>query len=76
MPDDEGLTPANPRDLVACLAYALTHDSRLAKIQAADVMATIVAERIVARLTEANFVVMQRPPAPGARAVGRGFEGG
>ncbi len=33
----------------------------LAKVQAADVMASIVAERIVDRLEAANFVVMRRP---------------
>jgi hypothetical protein len=40
---------------------ALTHDSRSAKSQAADVMATIVAELIVDHLQAANFVAMRRP---------------
>jgi hypothetical protein len=40
---------------------ALTHDSRFAKSQAADVMATIVAELIVDHLQAANFVAMRRP---------------
>jgi hypothetical protein len=47
--------------LLATLAFALTHDSRLARTQAADVMASIVAERIVAQFDAANFVVMGRP---------------
>jgi hypothetical protein len=40
---------------------ALSHDSRSAKSQAADVMATIVAEVIDDHLQAANFVAMRRP---------------
>jgi hypothetical protein len=41
----------------------------------AELMASIVAERLIARLERDGFVVMRRPPAPGAAALGRGFEG-
>lgn len=44
------------------------------KTQAADVMASIVAERIIAHLDRAGFVVVQKP-AVGAAALGGGFEG-
>jgi hypothetical protein len=44
---------------LALLAFALTHDNRLT--QAANVMASIVAERILSSLEAANFVVMWRP---------------
>lgn len=57
----ERFLPVDRQHLVATLSFALTHDARLAKAQAADVMAAIVAERIVDRLEAANFVVMRRP---------------
>jgi len=72
-PDDD-LTPARAEDLRACVAYALTSDGRLAKAQSAELMASIVAERLIARLERDGFVVMRRPPAPGHGA-GRGREG-
>jgi hypothetical protein len=43
---DDKLTPADPRDLAISIALALTSDSRLAKAQAAEAMANVVAERI------------------------------
>jgi hypothetical protein len=76
MPDaDEKLTPADPRDLVISIALALTSDSRLAKAQAAEAMANVVAERRVERLERDGFIVSRRPPARGHSALGRGFEG-
>jgi|HubBroStandDraft_1064217.scaffolds.fasta_scaffold1133897_1 hypothetical protein len=76
MPDaDDKLTPAHPRDLVISIAMALTSDSRLAKAQAAEAMANVVAERIVERLVRDGFVVSRRPSAGGHSALGRGFEG-
>jgi hypothetical protein len=71
----DDLTPARAEDLRACIAYALTSDSRVAKAQSAELMASIVAERLIARLEHDGFVIMRRPPAPGAGALGRGFEG-
>jgi hypothetical protein len=38
-------------------------------------IASIVAERLIARLERDGFVVMRRPPAPGAAAMGPEFEG-
>jgi hypothetical protein len=72
-PDDD-LTPAHPEDLRACIAYALTSDGRLAKAQSAQLMASIVAERLIARLERDGFVVMRRPGLGGHSALGRGFE--
>jgi hypothetical protein len=37
-------------------------------------MARIVARRLVEHLDRAGFVVMKKPPAVGAAALGRGFE--
>jgi hypothetical protein len=74
-PDDK-LTPARYDDLRACIAFALTSDTRLAKAQLAELMASIVAERLIARLERDGFVIMRRPAAigaggnPGAKAPG------
>jgi hypothetical protein len=38
---------------------------RLARVQSAEVLATVVAERIVEELGRAGFVVMKRPPEIG-----------
>jgi hypothetical protein len=77
MPDaDDKLAPARAEDLRACIAFALTSDSRLARAQSAELMASIVAERLIARLERDGFVIMRRPRAggagsnPGARAPG------
>jgi hypothetical protein len=72
---DDKLTPADPRELAISIALALTSDSRLAKAQAAEAMANVVAERIVRQLERAGFVVMKKPPVGGHSALGRGFEG-
>jgi hypothetical protein len=38
-------------------------------------MARIVARRLVKHLRRAGFAVMKKPPAAGASALGRGYEG-
>jgi hypothetical protein len=45
------------------------------KHDAAEMMAWIVAERLVGHLEQAGFVVMKRPPIGGASALGRGYRG-
>jgi hypothetical protein len=67
--------PARRDDLIATLAFALTHDSRVARMQSTELLASIVAERIVDRQAS-GYVVMQGSPAPGGAALGRGHEGG
>jgi len=71
----EKLVPVRREDLVATLAFALTRDGRLAKAQAAELTASIVAERIIDRLEASGYVVMRGRPAPGAAPIGRGHEG-
>jgi hypothetical protein len=44
-------------------------------MQSAELLASIVAERIVDRLEASGYVVMRGPPAPGAAPIGRGVEG-
>ena len=73
-PDDD-LTPARAEDLRACIAFALTSDARLAKAQSAELMASIVAERLMERLERDGFVVMKKPALGGHSALARGFKG-
>jgi hypothetical protein len=58
---DDKLTPATARDIEICLSLALTSGSSLARSQAADVTAKIVAERLVAQLERSGFVIMRKP---------------
>jgi hypothetical protein len=66
MPEaDENLSPADPRDIATALALGLTSGRQLAKYQAAETMAKVVAERLVEHLDQSGFVVMRKPPAGG-----------
>ena len=67
----EPLTPADPADLAAALAFALRYQGRKRVHNADEIMAEIVVDH----LERAGFVVMKRPAGVGAAALGRGFEG-
>jgi hypothetical protein len=60
------LTPAAPDDLAAALAFALRFDGRKCKHDAAEIMARIVAKRLVEHLERSGFVIMKRPPIGGS----------
>ncbi len=68
----ERLTPATPDDVADTLAFALRFDGRKLTHRADEIMAEIVAKRLVEHLLRAGFVVMKRPPAVGGAAIGRG----
>jgi hypothetical protein len=70
----ENLTPPDPGDLAAALAFALRFHGRKRVHNADELMAEIVARRLVEHLERAGFVVMKRPAAAGASAIARGFE--
>ena len=72
MPDRDKLTRVDPSDLVAALAFALRFHGRKRVHSADEMMAEIVARRLVEHLDRAGFVVMQRPAEVGAAALGRG----
>lgn len=72
MPDPDNLTPATRDDLEDAIAFALRFRGRKRVHTAGEVMAAITAERVVAHLEEAGFVVMRKPPGVGAAALGRG----
>jgi hypothetical protein len=71
-PDDDKLTPADPRDLAEAIAFALRYRGEKRVHQADEYMAQIAAERIVEHLARARFVVMKKPPESGG-AVGARF---
>jgi hypothetical protein len=73
MPDrPEDLTPADPEDLGAALAFALRFDVKRRNRDATEIMARIIARRLVGHLAQSGFVVMKKPPALGAAAIERG----
>ena len=69
------LTPADPQDLADALAFALRFQGRKRVHNADEIMAEIVAKRLVEHLERAGFVVMKRPPEIGAAALAQGYEG-
>jgi hypothetical protein len=67
MPDDSKLTPATRHDVEICLSLGLTSGRALARSQAAEVTAKVVAERLAAHLEQSGFLIMRKPiPATGA----------
>ncbi len=71
----ERLTPASRDDLANALAFALRFEGRRRKNDADEMLAKIVAKRLVDHLARSGFVVMKRPAIGGGAALGRGFEG-
>lgn len=74
MADPNGLRQADPRDLADTIAFALRFQGRKRVHNADEIMAEIVAKRLVEHLERAGFVVMRRGPIAGGAALGRGFE--
>jgi hypothetical protein len=70
---DENLTPADPEDLASAIAFALKFEGRKRWHDADELMAAIVAKRLVRYLERARYVVMQRPPLGGHSGIARGF---
>jgi hypothetical protein len=60
------LTLATPDDLADALAFALRFDRRRRKHDAAEIMARIVAKRLVEHLERSGFVVMKKPSIGGS----------
>ena len=75
MPDADRLTPADPKDLADALAFALRYSGRKRVHDAAEMMAGIVAKRLVEHLERSGFVVIKKPPVLGAAGIGRGSDG-
>ena len=63
--------PPTPSDLAAALAFALRYQGRKRVHNADEIMAEIVAKRLVEHLESAGFVAMKWPVEIGAAALGR-----
>ena len=70
---EDKLSPADPSDLASSLAFALRYQGRKRVHDADEIMAGIVAKRLVEHLERSRFVVMKRPPEAGAAALAREF---
>jgi hypothetical protein len=75
MSDADSLTPATAEDLADALAFALRYSGRKRTHDAGEMMAAIVAKRLVEHLERSGFVVMKKPPIGGGAAIGRGHDG-
>jgi hypothetical protein len=75
MSDADRLTPASSDDLADALAFALRYSGRKRTHDAGEIMAAIVAKRLVEHLERSGFVVMKKPPIGGGAAIGRGADG-
>ena len=75
MSDPDRLTPAISEDLADALAFALRYSGRKRTHDAGEMMAAIVAERLVEHLERSGFVIMKKPPIGGGAAIGRGADG-
>jgi len=67
----EKLMPATPDDLADALAFALRFQGRKRVHNADEIMAEIVAKRLVDHLERSGVVVMKKPPVPGHSVLGR-----
>ncbi|MGD0186971.1 MAG: hypothetical protein ABSC25_17195 [Roseiarcus sp.] len=63
------LTPATPDDLAEALAFALRFDGRKRKHDAAEMMARIVAKRLVEHLERSGFVIARKRRVPDRRGL-------
>ena len=70
MPPD--LSPATPEDIADALAFALRYSGRKRVHDSADIMAGIVAKRLVEHLDRCGFVILKKPPIPGSAPAPRG----
>jgi hypothetical protein len=68
MPPDESLLPAKAEDIADALAFALRYSGRKRVHDSAEIMASIVAKRLVEHLERCGFVVMRKPPIAGSAA--------
>jgi len=60
------LQPAEPQDIADALAFALRYSGRKRISDSADIMAGIVAKRLVEHLDRCGFVILRKPPVPGS----------
>ena len=75
MPEAFSPLPVIPCRCACNIVLGPRNFGRRRKHDAGEFMARIVARRLVKHLRRAGFAVMKKPPAAGASALGRGYEG-
>jgi hypothetical protein len=63
---DQKLTPAVPADIAESVAFALLFSGRKRVHDSDQMMASIVAQRIVRHLENCGYVLMKKPPLGGS----------
>lgn len=63
---NDPLTPARPEDIADALAFALRYSGRKRVHDSAEIMAALVAKRLVEHLDRCGFVILKKPPIPGS----------
>ncbi len=58
------LSPASPSEIAEALIHGLRYDGRRRVHDADELMARVVAERLVEHLERSGFVLCRRPAAP------------
>jgi hypothetical protein len=67
MPDrDPKLMPADPTDIAGSVAFALLNSGRKRVHDSDQMMASIVAQRIVAHLERCGYAIFKQPPLTGS----------
>ena len=61
----ENLTAATPAEIADAIAFALRYSGRKRVHDSGEMMAAIVANRLVEHLERSGFVVLKRPPIGG-----------
>ena len=61
--------------MASALAFALRYSGRKRVHDSGEMMATIVAKRLVEHLERSGFVVMKKRPIGGGASIGRGADG-
>ncbi|MDE3175726.1 MAG: hypothetical protein KGM15_06395 [Pseudomonadota bacterium] len=61
----EPLSPASAQDIADALAFALRYSGRKRVHDSAEIMAAIVARRLVEHLDRCGFVILRKPPIAG-----------
>jgi hypothetical protein len=62
------------RLLAEALAFALRYSGKNQVRDSGDIMARMVAKRLVEHLERSGFVIMKKPPSAGGATIGRGFD--
>ena len=62
----EPLSPAASQEIADAIAFALRYSGRKRVNDSSEMMAAIVAKRLVSHLERSGFVVMKRPPLNGS----------